>query len=93
MARLSEWNEKPIANGSAFNDKGELTRSSLVLTEAKVREIEEAIQSQMRLSFRKDPRLYRKAKGSIYYIYIATRSYSKVALDSQTYNAGRTTFV
>ena len=30
VARLPEWNEKPIANGSAFNDKGELTRSSLV---------------------------------------------------------------
>ena len=46
MARLSEWDEQGIANGSAFNDKGELTRNSLVLTEAKVREIEAAIQSQ-----------------------------------------------
>ena len=43
-SRLAEWDGQAIANGSAFNDKGVLTRaSSLVLTEKRVKEIEAAI--------------------------------------------------
>ena len=46
IARLSEWDGKSIANGSAFNDKGELIRQNLVLTESMVRTIEAAIQGE-----------------------------------------------
>ena len=46
-ARLSQWAGQSIANGSTFNDKGELVRNSLVLTENKAREIQAAIQGEM----------------------------------------------
>ncbi len=45
-ARLSSWEEQSIANGSAFNDKGVLTRNSLVLTESLVADIQKAIEGQ-----------------------------------------------
>ncbi len=45
-SRLSEWDGQSIANGSAFNDKGELIRKNLVLTESMVKTIEAAIQGE-----------------------------------------------
>lgn len=63
-ARLSEWAGQSIANGSAFNDKGELVRNSLVLTENKVREIEAAIQGETAVVMSKKTRGFtEKAKA------------------------------
>ena len=45
IAQLSEWDGKSIANGSAFNDKGELIRQNRVLTESMVQAIK-AIQDE-----------------------------------------------
>ncbi len=45
-SRLSEWDGQSIANGSAFNDKGALTRSSLVLTEQLAQQINDTIRGQ-----------------------------------------------